>query len=161
VRTLAAAVVAAALAVPAASADPGPLHIHKVTGKVVVLGKWSSLPLLGVQLHVTLCLRSHAEAMDSVPSEIRIAHYAVDKKTKHWWLARMSIDHAPWLVTFGETWGAHSACGDVQLEDVIPPDHYGVESLGNPNTCYGVGVTIKSGGRSASRRTIVTCHFAR
>jgi hypothetical protein len=156
-RAVAAAIVVAALAVPAASAHPGPLHIHKVTGKVIRIGDSTSYVELGVKLRVTMCLRRAEEAY---PSEIRIAHYTVDKKTKNWWLARISIDHAPWLVPFGETWGG-KPCGGITLEDPIPPTHYGVESLGNPNTCYAVGVTIKSGRESASKRAIITCHFGR
>ena len=66
------------------------------------------------------------------------------------------IDRAPWLVPFGENWKG-KACGPVVLEDPIPPAHYGVESLGNPNTCYGVGLTIDARGRRASRRAIITC----
>ncbi|HUQ23048.1 MAG TPA: hypothetical protein VM049_08535 [Gaiellaceae bacterium] len=57
---------------------------------------------------------------------------------------------------FGETWQG-KACGQVRLEDAIPARHYGVESLGNANGCYGAGVTIKAGGAQASRRVVVTC----
>jgi hypothetical protein len=57
---------------------------------------------------------------------------------------------------FGETWPG-TACGPVDLEDAIPSQHDGVESLGNPNGCYGVAVTIKAGGAVARRRTVVTC----
>jgi hypothetical protein len=43
------------------------------------------------------------------------------------------------------------------LEDAISADHYGVESLENPNGCYGVAISIKARGAVATRRTVVTC----
>ena len=145
-------------------AAPGPLHIHKLSGSVQKLGSWvsggASYALLGVRLRATVCLRSPAEAQNSYPSEIRITHFAVSKSPTRWWPARTVIDRAPWLVPFGETWG-DSACGVVTLEDPIPPDHYGVESLGNPKNCYGVGLTIKVRDRQASKRAIITCRFGR
>jgi hypothetical protein len=65
------------------------------------------------------------------------------------------IDHAPWLVPIGETWSG--PCGKLVFEDPIPSEHYGVESLGNPRTCYGVRLTIEAGGRRASKRAIIQC----
>jgi len=89
-------------------------------------------------------------------TEIRITHYVVTKSRQNWWPARTAIDHAPWLVPLGETWRG-KPCGPVVLEDPITPEHYGVESLGNPLACYGVGLTIKALRRQAARRAIVTC----
>jgi hypothetical protein len=57
---------------------------------------------------------------------------------------------------FGETWHG-KGCGPVLVEDPIPWDHYSVESLGNPLTCYGVELTIRVGKSRASRRAIVRC----
>lgn len=131
------------------------LRITALTGSVVRLGSESGFRLYGVRLRVTLCLPSRAAARSTYPSEIRITHYAVTKTPRRWWAARTTIDHAPWLVPFGETWAGR--CGPVAVEDAIPPDHYGVESLGNPNGCYGVAVTIKAAGAAASRRMVVTC----
>jgi hypothetical protein len=145
-------------------AAPGPLHIHALTGSVRKLGSWgsggTSHPLLGVRLRAAVCLSSPAEAQNSYPSEVRITHFAVSKSPMRWWPARTVIDRAPWLVPFGEGWG-DSACGVVTLEDLIPPEHYGVESLGNPKNCYGVSLTIKVRGRQASKRAIITCRFGR
>ena len=143
-------------------AAPGSLHIHKLSGSVQKLGSWVSggtpYTLLGVRLRATVCLSSPAEAQNTYPTEIRITHFAVSKSPTRWWPARTVIDRAPWLVPLGEGWG-DSACGSVKLEDAIPPEHYGVESLGNPKNCYGVGLTIKARGRQASKRAIITCRF--
>jgi hypothetical protein len=68
------------------------------------------------------------------------------------------IDRAPWLVPLGENWG-DKACGPVTLADAIPPEHYGVESLGNPKNCYGVALTIIVHGRQATKRAVITCRF--
>jgi hypothetical protein len=70
------------------------------------------------------------------------------------------IDRAPWLVPLGETWHG-KACGPVWENDAIPPQHYGAESLGNPNACYGIALTMKVGARRASKRAIVRCPFRR
>ena len=146
------------------TAAPGPLHIHKLSGSVQKMGSWISggtrYPLLGVRLRANVCLSSPAEAQNAYPTEIRITHFAVSRSPTRWWAARTVIDRAPWLVPLGEGWG-DSACGSVKLEDAIPPEHYGVESLGNPKTCYGVALTIKVRGRQASKRAIITCRFGR
>lgn len=135
----------------------GLLHIREVTGHVVQLGTWGTggnrSPMYGVRLRVDLCVNS---PKSTYPEEIRITHYVVTKSPSRWWPAHTSIDRAPWLVPLGETWKGKS-CGPVLLEDAVPPGHYGVESLGNPRACYGVGVTIKARGQSASGRAIVTC----
>ena len=120
------------------------------------LGSMDAHPLYGVRLRANVCLSSAPAALKTYPSEIRITHFAVSKSQKTWWAARTAIDRAPWLVPFGETWQGR-ACGLVTLEDAIPADHYGVESLGNANGCYGVGLMIKAHGALASRRTVVTC----
>jgi hypothetical protein len=43
------------------------------------------------------------------------------------------------------------------LEDALPSEHYGVESVGNPNACYGVSLTIRVGANRATKRAIITC----
>jgi hypothetical protein len=153
------ACVALGLASSAAShrAEPGPLHIHNLSGSLFTMGRWSGGPLLWVRLRAHVCLRSRTEALNSYPSEIRITHFAVWKSRGRWWPARTVIDHAPWLVPFGETW--RGACGNVTVEDPIPPEHYGVESLGNPNMCYGVALTLKTRTSSATKRAIIACRF--
>ena len=124
------------------------------------LGTWGSrangYALYGVRLRATLCLRSAAEALETYPSEITITHFAVRGSPRRWWPARTAIDRAPWLVPFGETWRG-KRCGPVVLEDPIPSEHYGVESLGNSKGCYGVGLTIRAGARRTMRRAIVKC----
>lgn len=148
---------AAAAARPAA---PGPLQIDKLSGSLVRLGTWGSgangSALYGVRLRATVCLRSAAEALKTYPSEITITHFAVGGSPRRWWQARTVIDRAPWLVPFGESWRG-KRCGRVLLEDPIPSDHYGVESLGNPNGCYGVALWIRAGARRTVKRAIVKC----
>jgi hypothetical protein len=141
------------------SASPRPtpsrFNITKLSGSLFTEGRWSAGPLYWVRLRATVCDPSPSKG-GTYPTEIRITHFAVIKSTNDWWPARIVIDHAPWLVPLGETWGG-KACGPVILEDPIPLDHYGVESLGNPLACYGVGLTIKAAGKQASKRAIVTC----
>jgi hypothetical protein len=157
-------VVCTALAlVASASSRPagaGPLHIHDLKGSVKKLGTWNSDgardALLGVRLRATVCLRSAAEASSTYPSAIRISHYAVTGSPRRWRTVRTAIDRAPWLVPLEETWSGRP-CGQVMLDDAIPPTHYGAESLGNPNGCYGVVLTITAGGRHATKRAIVKC----
>jgi hypothetical protein len=135
---------------------PGTLHIEKLSGSIERFGSSSSGPLYWVRLQAAVCLRSSSEARNTYVSEIRITHFAVTKSPTRWWAARTVIDRAPALVPLGETWGG-KACGKLVFEDPIPPEHYGVESLGNSEGCYGVSLTIKAGGRQASRRVIVKC----
>jgi hypothetical protein len=146
------------------SSAPGPLHIHSLTGSVQKMGTWTSggtsFGLLGVRLKATVCFRTAKEAENTYPSEIRITHYAVSKSGSRWWPARAVVDRAPWLVSFGENWNG-KACGIVHLDDPIPPDHYGVESLGNPRNCYGVGLTIRTRAAQATRRAVITCRFGK
>jgi hypothetical protein len=54
---------------------------------------------------------------------------------------------------------AYKPCGPVWIEDPIPPTHYGVESLGNPNDCYGVALTIEVRATRATKRAIIRCPF--
>jgi hypothetical protein len=138
----------------------GLLRIEKLNGALVRLGTWGSganaSALYGVRLRATLCLGSAAEAVKTYPSEITITHFAVRRSPQRWWAARTAIDRAPWLVPFGESWRG-KRCGPVVLEDPIPSDHYGVESLGNPNGCYGVSLAIRAGASRTAKRTIVKC----
>ncbi len=152
-----------ALALTSASARstaPRPLHIEKLSGSLVKLGTWDSganaYALYGVRLRATVCLRSVAEALNTYPSEITITHFAVRGSPKRWWPARTVIDRAPWLVPFGESWQG-KRCGPVVLEDLIPPGHYGVESLGNPNGCYGIALAIRVGAKRTVKRAIIKC----
>jgi hypothetical protein len=126
----------------------------------VRLGTWGTgangYALYGVRLQATVCLRSASEARKTYPTEITITHFAVTRSPTRWRPARTVSDRAPWLVPFGETWKGQR-CGPVQLEDPIPSDHYGVESLGNPNGCYGVALTIKTDATRATKRAIIKC----
>jgi len=136
-----------------------PFQIRKLTGSIVKLGTINSggnrYALYGARLQVTICFHSASEANNNYPNEIRTTHYSVSKSRKRWWAARIVSDRAPWLVPFGETWHG-KRCGKVEVEDPIPPDHYGVESLGR--ACYGVGVRITVGSRRASKLAVLTCH---
>jgi len=149
------AVVLALSVIGSAEASPT-LRLAALEGSLVRLGSESGSTLYGVRLRATLCLSSPAAARTTYPSEIRITHFAVSKSRRRWWPARTTIDRAPWLVPFGETWGG-KPCGSVVVEDPIPPQHYGVESLGNPTGCYGVSLTIEAGGAIATRRAVVKC----
>jgi len=137
---------------PRPAAAPAFLRIEKLSGSVAKLGSLDGYPLLGVRLRATVCVSSPDAAY---PDAIGVTHFVVRGSPKQWWPARSVVDHAPWLVPLGETW--KGTCGPVLIEDPIPPDHYGVESLGNPLSCYGVVVTIKVRARRASRRAIIQC----
>jgi hypothetical protein len=145
----------ASLTLSSASASPkgqSGLTIQRLNGSLVRISS-SRYVAYGVRIRAVVCFRTAAKT-DSSPSAITIGHYLVRKS--EWWNARTVIDHAPWLAPFGETW--HGArCGRVFLEDPIPDDHYGVESLGNPLGCYGISLTIRVGRERATRRAIVTC----
>jgi hypothetical protein len=158
----ASAAVAISASSPRAGATAGRLHIHELRGSLVKVGSsgpgGAGYDLLGVRLRAIVCLRSAAAAMNAYPSEIGVTHYAVSKPPRRWWPARTVIDRAPWLVPVGETWGG-KACGPVWVSDPIPATHYGVESLGNPDNCYGVALTIKIGATRAMKRAIVRCPF--
>ena len=134
---------------------PARFTITKLNGSLFKQGRSSAGPLYWLRLRATVCDPSPVKG-GTFPTEIRITHFVVTKSRTSWWPARTVIDHAPWLVPLGETWGG-KPCGPVVLEDPITPEHYGVESLGNPLACYGVGLTIKARGRQATRRAIVTC----
>lgn len=138
---------------PTGAPQPPALRITRLSGSVATLGTLHGAPLLGVRLRAAVCARSPLAAY---PSAIGVTHYAVYKRRHEWWPARSVVDHAPALVPLGENWHG-KPCGPVQVEDPIPPDHYGVESLGNPNTCYGVRLTIRVGKLRASRRAILRC----
>lgn len=134
------------------------LRIQKLSGFAVRLGSWSGYPLYGVRLKATACDDSPAEG-GTYPDEIRITHFAVSRSPASWLAQRTASDVPHWLVPLDETWRGKQ-CGPVLLEDAIPPDQYVIESLGNPNVCYGVSLTIKADGREASRRAIITCRLA-
>jgi hypothetical protein len=138
------------------SSSGATLRIENLSGSIERIGSSGSGLRYGVRLQPTVCARSSTEAQKIYLSEIRITHFAVSKSPAHWWAARTVIDHAPSLVPIGETWGG-KACGKLIFEDPIPPEHYGVESLGNPQGCYGVALTIKTARAQASRRAIVKC----
>jgi hypothetical protein len=160
-RVLCVFAVAIAIAVPtslsltsasARSPSQSGLTIRSLNGSLVRISS-SRYVAYGVRIRATVCFRIAAGA-NSYPSAITIGHYLVQKS--RWLNARTVIDHAPWLVPFGEGW--HGArCGPVLLEDPIPADHYGVESLGNRLGCYGISLTIQVRRDRASRRAIVTC----
>jgi hypothetical protein len=137
---------------PRATGSPA-LRIVKLTGSVVALDPKAAYAPLWLELHATVCVRS---ALAAYPDAIGIAHYVVSGKPKQWWPARSVVDHAPWLVPMGEMWHG-KPCGPAFVHDPIPNDHYGVESLGNPLSCYGVRLTIRVGRNQASRRAIIQC----
>jgi hypothetical protein len=138
---------------PGRAPHPPALRITRLSGSVAKLGTLGGAPLLGVRLRAIVCARS---PLTAYPSAIGVTHYAVVKRRHEWWPARSVVDHAPALVPLGENWHG-KACGPVWVEDPLPPEHYGVESLGNPNTCYGVRLTIRVGKWRASRRAILRC----
>jgi hypothetical protein len=143
---------------PRADAAPGRLHIHELRGTVGKYTYGGDRYLQGVALRATVCFRSAAEALRAYPTAIGVTHFAVSKSRRRWWPARTVVDRAPWLVPFGENWHGR-ACGRVWVNDPIPPTHYGVESLGNPDNCYGVELTIAVGASRASKRAIIKCPF--
>ena len=115
------------------------------------------LPLVGVRLRATVCFDTAREAIETYPTSVGITHFAINRKTNAWWPARAVVDRAPWLVPFGETWKGHR-CGPTWAEDPIPATHYGVESLGNPLSCYAVELALTVGKVRATRRAILGCH---
>jgi hypothetical protein len=135
------------------AARPIGLRIAKLTGSVVELDPRSADAPLWLELRATVCVRS---PLALYPNGIGVTHFVVSGHPRRWWVARSVVDHAPWLVPFGESWHGRK-CGPVLVQDPIPSDHYGVESLGNPLSCYGVRLTIRVGRARASRRTIVRC----
>ena len=141
-------------AATARSPAPPDLRIQKLTGAVVVLDRRSDYAPIWLRLRATVCVGS---PLTTYPDAIGVTHYAVSRRPRRtWWVARSVVDRAPWLVPFGENWGG-KRCGPVLVQDPIPSDHYGVESLGNPLTCYGVKLTIRVGKARASRRAIIRC----
>src|SRR5437870_106805 len=124
----AAMLTAASLAVSSAPSRRPLLSIERLTGAVVRISRSGYVPF-GVRLRATVCFRSAAAALNSYPSAITIRHFLYTKSLRKWWTARTVVDHAPWLVPFGETWHG-KRCGPVLLDDPIPSDHYGAESLG-------------------------------
>jgi hypothetical protein len=135
--------------------QPGPpqasLRIEKLSGSVVRLGSWEGRLLYGVRLRATVCAR----VTDDIYPEFGIRHFLVSRK--HWFQVRSVVDRPPWLVPLGEAW-LGKPCGPVRVDDPIPPEHYGgVESLGNPLSCYGVRLTIKGPNSRASKRVIIQC----
>jgi hypothetical protein len=127
--------------------------------------------LYGVRLLADVCSQSAGEADSTYPISFRIAHYVPRTRAAVRWGQpfRILVNELHWLVPLGETRGA---CGNVEFEDVIPPDNYGgLESplgvLGHTRACYGVQLTLRaildSRGRAASKpisagkRAIIQC----
>ena len=161
-RACAAGVAAAAVAWPAppAQARPGPLHIHELRGSIVRLGVYRGIPMIGVRLRATVCVRSPVEAANVYPTAIGVTHYEVRRSPRRWIVRRSVSDRAPWLVPLGEMWNGR-ACGNVVVEDALPPQHYGIESFGGARSCYAAGLTIEVGRRRATKRVVVRCPFNR
>jgi hypothetical protein len=138
------------------SGAPRALEIRALHGSLVLLGRWGSDPLYGVRLRATVC--EHSPPPGGTYPDFRITHYDVTgpRKRRHWWPLRTVLDRPSWLVPLGESWGG-KPCGSLVLEDPIPPEHYTLESLGNPNSCYAAGLTILGSHGQATRRTIVKC----
>jgi hypothetical protein len=135
-------------------AAPAALRIEKLGGAVARIGSLHGRPLLGTRLRATVCAR-FAEA--TYPDVIAVTHFVLAGKPNRWWPVRDVIDHPRWLVPLGEAWNGRP-CGPLYLEDPVPDEYYGgVERLGNPLSCYGVELTIRAGGRRASRRAVIQC----
>jgi hypothetical protein len=98
------------------------------------------------------------DPLHTYPRTVRIDHYMTSRRGR--WVARTTIDHAPWEVSLGESWHGKS-CGPAEFDDPIPPSHYGVESLGNPCQTYAVKLTIQVGSLTASRRAVVRPRMAK
>jgi hypothetical protein len=146
---VAGASLAVVLAVPGHGSTSPSFRIDQLHGSVLHQGS-----LYWLRLRARVC---HSHPLSVYPEEIDVGHYHVYKG--RWWAARTVRDHAPWLVPLGETWhGRH--CGPVVIEDPLTPEHYGVESIGNPIGCYGASLTLVIDDRRASKRTIVTCGSA-
>jgi hypothetical protein len=150
-------ILAVALSASAApqTARVEPFRIERLVGSVFRYGTWSGGTVWAVRLRATLCDRSPPKGGRYL-SEFDITHFAVSRERGTWYPARKVLDRPAWLVPLNETWIGRP-CGPVTLEDAVPPEHYAIESLGNPRECYGVGLTIRAGAVSASRRVIVTC----
>jgi hypothetical protein len=133
--------------------------MRTLSGTVARMGSLHGEPLLGVRLRAFVCSRSSAEADRTVPTSVRIAHYVTrGRMTSNWGKPFRVLDNGLyWVVSLGETRGA---CGNVEFEDLIPPDNYGgLESalgvLGYSSLyhCYGVQLTLRAVLGSADRRT--------
>jgi hypothetical protein len=158
---------ACALVAACAHTDASPrdtsasLRIEKLDGSVVRLGSWNGYPLLGARLHARVCLASATEARRSHPDELRFTHFLVSGPPgagppRRWSPVRTVSDRPHWLVPLGETW--RGACGPLVVEDAIPPARSGgVESLGNPLSCYGIELTVRVGDRRTSKRVLIQC----
>jgi hypothetical protein len=148
-----------------------PLRIRTLRGSVVRMGSLRGEPLYGVRLLARVCSQSSGAADRTYPTAFRIAHYVAPRRAAAKWGQpfRILVNDLYWLVPLGETRGV---CGDVEFEDVIPPDNYGgLESalgvLGHTRACYGVQLTLRaildSPGRatskriSAGKRAIIQC----
>jgi hypothetical protein len=149
-----------------AQAQP-PLRIREVRGSVVRMGSLGGERLLGVRLRADVCSRSGTEADRTYPTSFRIAHYALRSRAAKWGKPfRTLANDLYWIVPLGET---RRVCGDVEFEDVIPPDNYGgLESaLGYLRGCYAVhlmfNAILESPNRgtftpiSAGKRVILQC----
>jgi hypothetical protein len=148
-----AAVIALTTRAAGRSPSSSSFRIEKLHGSLFRTGS-----LYWVRLRATVC-DPHPAPGGTYPAEIDVTHFVVSNKNgrRHWWFARAVRDRAPWLVPLDETWKGKS-CGPVQVDDPITPGHYGVESIGNPLTCYGVSLAIVAHhGQRARRRTIVSC----
>lgn len=148
------------LALPAAAVDNQRVNtslpsfrIQTLTGALVGNGSSDIAPFF-VRLTPTLCDTSPPKG-GTYPETVQITHFEV--QNGGWDARRTVVDHPPFLVPFQETWGGRH-CGRAEFDDPVPSEHYGVESLGNPLSCYGVGLTIvTTDGRHASKRALIRC----
>jgi hypothetical protein len=135
---------------------------------VVRVGSLRGSPLYALRVRAFVCARSAAEADRIVPTSFRVAHYVTPRRGPTGWRTpfRVLQNDLYWVVSFGET---VNVCGDVTIEDVIPPANYGgVESplgaLGYSRTlrCYGVRLTLnallENAGHTASRPISGSAH---
>jgi hypothetical protein len=88
------------------------------------MGSLRGEPLYGVRLRAFVCSRSSAEADRTYPTSFRIAHFVTPGRGATKWGKpfRVLDNDLYWIVPLGET---RRVCGDVEFEDVIPPNNYG------------------------------------
>jgi hypothetical protein len=137
------------------------------------MGSLRGAPLYGVHLRAFVCSRSRAEADRTFPTSFRIAHYVTPARATTGWGKpfRVLDNDLHWLVPLGET---RRICGNIEFEDVIPPENYGglespLGALGYSrlHRCYGVRLTLRAALEgpnhekatpvSANRRAIILC----
>ena len=133
------------------STKPLKISITKLRGSVVRVSSRSGYAPFELRLRATVCVRPRRE----IYPDVIVKQFAVSRSRKRWDLVRSVLDRPSWLVPLQETW--HGSCGRFRARDIIPSVYLDAVSLGNPNSCYGVALTLKAGKRRASKRSVVQC----